>query len=80
MTRTGGGVNTRDSDGQRGTADGEETDEMDAARLCEIHEGDVSTSEADDLVACVSCVLTPSGLSVWAPKEEVKGMLALLHG
>lgn len=29
-------------------------------------------------LACVACVLSPAGLTVWAPKEEVQGMLELL--
>ena len=29
-------------------------------------------------VACVVCVLSPAGLTVWAPKEEVRGLLELL--
>mmetsp|Transcript_71927 Transcript_71927/g.216216 ORF Transcript_71927/g.216216 Transcript_71927/m.216216 type:complete len:97 (+) Transcript_71927:980-1270(+) len=29
-------------------------------------------------LACVACVLSPAGLTVWAPKEEVRGLLELL--
>ena len=30
-------------------------------------------------LACVACVLSPAGLTVWAPKEEVRGILELLQ-
>jgi hypothetical protein len=30
------------------------------------------------VLASVSVVLSPGGLSVWAPKEEIRGLLALL--
>lgn len=34
---------------------------------------------ADDVIASVVCVLSPAGLTVWAPKEEVHGILELIH-
>jgi len=33
---------------------------------------------APAVLASVSVVLSPGGLSVWAPKEEIRGLLALL--
>ena len=33
---------------------------------------------APTVLASVSVVLSPGGLSVWAPKEEIRGLLALL--
>ena len=47
------------------------------------HEGSHNPLEDDSQlippIASVACVLSPGGLSVWAPKEEVEGMLALLR-
>ena len=33
----------------------------------------------DAVGGSVACVLSPAGLTVWAPKEEVKGILELLE-
>ena len=36
--------------------------------------------KAEVALASVVVVLSPGGLAVWAPKEEIKGLLALLPG
>ena len=38
----------------------------------------LSLVDGEGLLASVVCVLSPGGLAVWAPKEEVVGMLSLL--
>ena len=38
----------------------------------------LSLVDGESLLASVVCVLSPGGLAVWAPKEEVVGMLSLL--
>ena len=37
-----------------------------------------SRARADAALASVAVVLSPGRLQVWAPKEEVRGLLALL--
>ena len=39
----------------------------------------LSLVDGESLLASVVCVLSPGGLAVWAPKEEVVGMLSLLN-
>ena len=46
--------------------------------LDERHGAAQSAEHGEKPVASVAVVLSPSGLAVWAPKEEVHGLLALL--
>ena len=42
-------------------------------------ESSSTVGKEESVLASVACVLSPKELSVWAPKEEVRGMLALLE-
>ena len=50
------------------------------AGLLDLQSKDHLDDDTTTPLASVACVLSPGGLSVWAPKEEVAGMLALLDG
>ena len=39
----------------------------------------LSLVEGERVLVSVACVLSPGGLQIWAPKEEVVGLLELLR-